>query len=756
LNDIDLIFMSETRKLAAIMFTDIVGYSALMSKDEKKALSVLEKNRKIHKVSIEKFNGEFIKEIGDGTLSVFKTSSDAVNCALAIQEMCCDDQDIKIRFGIHMGEIVVIGNDVFGDGVNIASRIEAAGESDRIYISGRVYEDIKNKADISAEYVGEKRLKNIDYLVKIYVLGRGSPESSPPAVSRSRKASGLKKRKIHFYLVIASLFALLTLLTLYALNRIQQKSTHGFNKDLIAVAIFENQTGDELLDPVGRMASDWITKGIAHTEILSIVPSYAFESGENIHQNREGIRTLAEKIGAKTIVTGVYYMQGNQLQFHTHIVDAEKEKVLSVLDPVSGPIEDPMMAIERLKQKVMGSLISIFDPYYSVFAEDLNPPSYEAYKEIMIGMEYCLKYNWEKATPHFYKAEEIDTTCTAALIMALQSHSNYCRSSNKISECEKADSLYHIIVKMIHRLTKRERTTLNFMYAELHGNNETYYKNVKEIASANYNTRYELGWAALITNRLEECIEVLKPLNPEYNTLEGWYWRMYTSAYHLLGRAKLELKAAKQSRKQEPNKMNALYLVARAYISNNKTDKIDALIEECYNLPESSYWNPASFMYYIARELRIHGYLKKSREICREALTWCKGDDENHDYWMAQLYYLLDDWDESQILFEQLFIINPNDVYYPGYLGMIAAQKSDKEKKAEYVRLIEEISSKYLNGEAYMWRARIATVSGDKDVAIKLIRKAISDGFFYYRIHNIVEFETLYDHPPFQDLMKPK
>jgi len=80
--------MNEHRQLAAIMFTDIVGYSALMSKDEKMAMDVLGKNRAIHKAAIEKFNGKYIKEIGDGTLSIFQSSFDAVSCALEIQKVC--------------------------------------------------------------------------------------------------------------------------------------------------------------------------------------------------------------------------------------------------------------------------------------------------------------------------------------------------------------------------------------------------------------------------------------------------------------------------------------------------------------------------------------------------------------------------------------------------------------------------------------------------------------------------------------------
>ena len=160
--------MTQSRKLAAIMFTDIVGYSAMMSKDEKQAMEVLEKNREIHKSAIIKFNGEYIKEIGDGTLSIFQSSFDAVSCALEIQKACCKESSLMVRIGIHIGDIIVKENDVFGDGVNIASKIEATGEPGGIFISERVYEDIKNKTDFKTELIGIKNLKNISHPVKIY------------------------------------------------------------------------------------------------------------------------------------------------------------------------------------------------------------------------------------------------------------------------------------------------------------------------------------------------------------------------------------------------------------------------------------------------------------------------------------------------------------------------------------------------------------------------------------------------------------
>ena len=98
--------MSQSRKLAAIMFTDIVGYTALMGEDEQRAFELLKKNRQVQRPIIEEYNGRWLKEIGDGVLASFNAVSDAVYCAKAIQKACENEPDLKLRIGIHEGEVV--------------------------------------------------------------------------------------------------------------------------------------------------------------------------------------------------------------------------------------------------------------------------------------------------------------------------------------------------------------------------------------------------------------------------------------------------------------------------------------------------------------------------------------------------------------------------------------------------------------------------------------------------------------------------
>jgi class 3 adenylate cyclase len=189
--------MPQLRQLAAIMFTDIVGYTALMGNDEQKAFELLNKNRQIQKPIIEEYNGRWIKELGDGIMASFNTVSDAVNAAIKIQETCNAAKDFQLRIGIHLGEVVFENDDVFGDGVNIAARIQALATPGGIWISEPVHHNVVNKNDIESEFVKVEHLKNVKEPVRIYQVKAAGVVSIKPAHSFTEKInlSGSKNRK---------------------------------------------------------------------------------------------------------------------------------------------------------------------------------------------------------------------------------------------------------------------------------------------------------------------------------------------------------------------------------------------------------------------------------------------------------------------------------------------------------------------------------------------------------------------------------
>lgn len=159
----------EERKLSAIMFTDMKGYSAEMNLNEEKTLKKLWRYEKVMKKIIKENNGRVVKTIGDAIMGDFNSAVSAVKCAIEIQNLL-RKEDIKIRIGIHIGDVIHKGGDIFGDGVNIASRIESISEPGEIYISEDVYNQVKGKIQANFENLGNKKLKNIETAPRVYKI----------------------------------------------------------------------------------------------------------------------------------------------------------------------------------------------------------------------------------------------------------------------------------------------------------------------------------------------------------------------------------------------------------------------------------------------------------------------------------------------------------------------------------------------------------------------------------------------------------
>ena len=183
--------MAQTRRLAAIMFTDIVGYTALMGNDEAKAFQLLKRNREIQKPFIEEFGGTWIKELGDGVMASFNSVTDAVYAALKIQAACSQSNDFLLRVGIHHGEVVFEEKDVFGDVVNIAARIQALSAPGSIWITESVHHNVLNKPGIVTRYLKQEILKNVREPVNIYEVLSEEDSLLQPGAGNKKSSSAI-------------------------------------------------------------------------------------------------------------------------------------------------------------------------------------------------------------------------------------------------------------------------------------------------------------------------------------------------------------------------------------------------------------------------------------------------------------------------------------------------------------------------------------------------------------------------------------
>jgi class 3 adenylate cyclase len=185
----------ESRRIVAMMFSDIVGYTAAMGADEETAIRVVSRSREVQKEFVRAFEGQWLQEIGDGVMCSFESAVKAVGCALEIQRALRDDPDLKLAIGIHVGDVVFrktdIGYDVFGDAVNVAARVQSIAGAGGITISERVYDDMRNRKGMEFEFLGEKQLKNVNRPIRVYNVidreGLGDAPAPKPRVGKEQK-----------------------------------------------------------------------------------------------------------------------------------------------------------------------------------------------------------------------------------------------------------------------------------------------------------------------------------------------------------------------------------------------------------------------------------------------------------------------------------------------------------------------------------------------------------------------------------------
>lgn len=313
--------MSQSRQLAAIMFTDIVGYTALMGKDEQRAFDLLNKNRQIQKPIIEEFNGNWIKELGDGVMASFKTVSDAVNAAIKIQQACNTAKEFQLRIGIHQGEVVIEENDMFGDAVNIASRIQSIAAPGSIFVSEVVHHNVSNKNDIHTEFVKTENLKNVREPVRIY---RIKFDGSPPAPQRPLKSI---KRKNFVFIFLGVVVT--TIVGYFIFQGSKKTNVTAINNATIdrsiAVLPFENRSNDKdqeyFSDGLSEELINMLTK-IPELKVIGRTSSFAFK-GKN-----EDLRTIGQKLDVAHLLEGSVQKDGNKIRVTATLIRASDGKGL--------------------------------------------------------------------------------------------------------------------------------------------------------------------------------------------------------------------------------------------------------------------------------------------------------------------------------------------------------------------------------------------------------------------------------------------
>lgn len=307
------------RLLAAIMFTDLEGYTAMMQEDEQNAKMARDKHRSILEEKINKYSGNLLQYYGDGSLSIFNSGIDAVRCAIEIQKNLSKEPKIPVRVGIHVGDIVKEDDGIYGDGVNIASRIESISVPGAVLISDRLQDELGNKPDITTKSLGKFQLKNVKRQIEVFAVASDNIKVPTIREINSEKAKPVKS---------------------------------------IAVLPFVNMSAD----PENEYFSDGITEEILSAlvkveglQVTSRTSSFAFKS-----KNLDA-REIGKQLGVSTLLEGSVRRAGNKIRITAQLINAadgyhvwsevydrKLEDIFEVQDEISSKIAN------TLREKLTG------------------------------------------------------------------------------------------------------------------------------------------------------------------------------------------------------------------------------------------------------------------------------------------------------------------------------------------------------------------------------------------------------------------
>jgi adenylate cyclase len=278
------------RRLAAILAADIAGYSRLMGADEVGTLAALKAHRReIVDPAIAQRHGRIVKTTGDGMLVEFASAVDAVTCAIAVQEKMAErtaegtGPRIKFRMGINVGDIIIDSDDIFGDGVNLAARVENECEPGGVYLSGNAFEQVRGKTGFAFDDLGERALKNIDRPVRLYAVRSAS--FSIPAMSPAEADKPLPLP----------------------------------DKPSIAVLPFENMSGDPEQEYFADGMVEEITTSLSRSKWLFVI---ARNSSFTFKGKAVDVKEVGRRLGVRYVLEGSVRKAAGKVRITSQLIDA--------------------------------------------------------------------------------------------------------------------------------------------------------------------------------------------------------------------------------------------------------------------------------------------------------------------------------------------------------------------------------------------------------------------------------------------------
>jgi serine/threonine protein kinase/tetratricopeptide (TPR) repeat protein len=529
----------------------------------------------------------------------------------------------------------------------------------------------------------------------------------------------------------------------------------------VVVLPFENNTGDASLEPLSRMASDWITQGLSRIDGLEVVPSTAVMFAQRSSHGKSGnqLAQVAAGTGAGLVVTGAYYRQGGSLQFQATITDAAHSRIVAALEPVTGDATSPMAAIDTVRERVLGAVAVNIGAAHDLGMQQ-RPPLYEAYREFILGFELFLRDD-DAALRHFERAVEIDPTFKTPLMYAAylwHISGQHARVGETLRDL------------MDHRdeLTPLGRHWLDGFTAYA---SHRYGEALRQLTEAGRLAPRDplivhwIGLLSLFTNEPRRTVAAFAafPTQPWGSHVLGDTWvYVHCAAFHMLGEHEREFAVAREAMAVQPGWWRAREAEIAALAALGRVDEAVRSAEACLVEPDMT-GRAGEILVEAAEELRAHDHREASIRLATRAAAWYRtrveggepGADSIRLFVVALQYG--ERWGDAAALLRRPGVLRPDSADDAGTLGCLAARQGDRQRALEASETLRQLRDPYLFGSQTYWRACIAAVLGDRDQAVALLRQAFAEGYPYGPdIHSDIDLESLRDYAPFVELLRPK
>ncbi len=528
----------------------------------------------------------------------------------------------------------------------------------------------------------------------------------------------------------------------------------------VVVPPFTNKTGDSRFDNLGSLATDWVTRGlteanIADVAVIDSLGTVAAAASGGLSDAR--LQQIAVAAGAGRIIRGEIHRRADSLEFQVVVLDARSGMRLGNVQPSAAPVDSPMVGINGIRQRVMGTMATLANRRGTGLAVSDVPPSYEAYTEFMRGEDEFLRYRYAQAIVHYARAAQMDPSYAAPLVRTAYAHTSS-------GQWRQADSVIQLLDEGGRKLSEYERIYLSRAKARVLGNwNDAYRagQRLKALAPASSFAQYIAAEAAIPVNRLREAREGLEELWPnKYPTV--FYYQNLSLVYHMLGDDGKEKRNLEKSTELFPDIPQQLAIQVRYDARRGSASDVQRIFQELlarHNPPE---FNSIGTIFELVSELEFHERPEEARAILIDVVDWLRrrpaverrigGNQGSLAYSLAGI----GECAAAQSLSDSVGATDSTSVGITRR-GIIAAKCGDSAKADSLSTLLGDMEVPYLRGGNVLGRARIAAAQGKKREAVQFLLDALAQGQSYTgHFHHLPEFAILRDFEPFKAAMRSK